>query len=48
VPYTCGVFKASTITLSKGEHKFWSAINNIREWLNSNSNSDSFAIYDEI
>lgn len=49
VPYTVGVYKASKITISKGEHKFWSAVDNIQRWLNEpEKDTSSFAIYKEI
>jgi len=49
VPYTCGVYKASNITLSRGENKFWSAIHNIEKWLNSpEKDTSTFAIYSQI
>lgn len=49
VPYTCAVYKASKLTISRGEHKFWSAVENIRKWLNSpEKDTNTFAIYSEI
>lgn len=49
VPYTCAVYKASKSTISKGEYKFWSAVENIRKWLNSpEKDTNTFAIYSEI
>jgi len=49
VPYTVGVFKASKVTISKGEHKFWSAVENIQRWLNEpDKDTNTFAIYKEI
>jgi len=49
VPYTVGVYKASERTLSMGESKFWSAINNIARWLDTpEQEASSFAIYKEI
>ena len=49
VPYTCAVYKASRVTLAKGEYKFWSAVNNIRQWLNTpEKDTNTFAIYSEI
>jgi len=49
VPYTCAVYKASNITLSRGEDKFWSAIHNIEKWLDSpEKDTSTFAIYSEI
>ena len=49
VPYTCAVYKASKSTISRGEYKFWSAIENIRKWLNSpEKDTNTFAIYSEI
>ena len=49
VPYTVGVFKASKVTISKGEHKFWSAVENIQRWLNEpEKDTSTFAIYKEI
>lgn len=49
VPYTVAVYKASQRTLSMGEAKFWSAINNIMRWLDSpEKETSSFAIYKEI
>ena len=49
VPYTCGVYKATKSTLSRGEYKFWSAVNNIRKWLNTpEKDTNTFAIYSEI
>lgn len=48
-PYTCAVFKASELTLKKGEAKFWSAVENINNWLNEpEKDSSSFAIYGTI
>ena len=49
VPYTCGVYKASEMTLKRGEAKFWSAINNIRTWLDQpEKDTNTFAIYGTI
>jgi len=49
VPYTCAVYKASKSTISRGEYKFWSAVENIRKWLNSpEKDTNTFAIYSEI
>jgi len=49
VPYTCGVYKASELTLKRGEAKFWSAINNIRTWLDQpEKDTSTFAIYGTI
>jgi hypothetical protein len=49
VPYTCAVYKASELTLKKGEAKFWSAINNIRTWLDQpDKDTNTFAIYGTI
>jgi hypothetical protein len=49
VPYTCAVYKASKTTISKGEYKFWSAVENIRQWLNApEKDTNTFAIYSEI
>lgn len=49
VPYTCAVYKASDLTLSLGEAKFWSAITNIMRWLDRpEKETSSFAIYKEI
>lgn len=49
VPYTCAVYKATPTTISRGEYKFWSAIENIRKWLNSpEKDTNTFAIYSEI
>tara|TARA_B110000977_G_scaffold74168_1_gene100317 strand:+ start:458 stop:1276 length:819 start_codon:yes stop_codon:yes gene_type:complete len=48
-PYLTGVYKASKLTLSKGETKFWSAIQNIRHWLDSPTKGTySFGVYGEI
>ena len=49
VPYTCAVYKASELTLKRGEAKFWSAINNIRTWLDQpDKDTNTFAIYGTI
>lgn len=49
VPHLCGVFKASEITIGVGGEKFWSAITNIRKWLNSpTKETGSFALYGTI
>lgn len=48
-PYLTGVYKASRLTLSKGEAKFWSAIQNIRHWLDSpTKGTHTFGVYGEI
>lgn len=49
VPYTCAVYKASKTTIMRGEYKFWSAVTNIRQWLDSpEKDTNTFAIYSEI
>jgi hypothetical protein len=49
VPHLCGVFKASEITIGVGGEKFWSAVTNIRKWLNSpTKETGSFALYGTI
>lgn len=49
VPYTCAVYKASKTTIMRGEYKFWSAVANIRQWLDSpEKDTNTFAIYSEI
>lgn len=48
-PYTCGVYKASELTIKRGEAKFWSAINNIRTWLDQpEKDTNTFAIFGTI
>jgi hypothetical protein len=48
-PYLTGVYKASRLTLSKGEAKFWSAIQNIRHWLDRpTKGTHTFGVYGEI
>lgn len=48
-PYLTGVYKASKLTLSKGEAKFWSAIQNIRHWLDRpTKGTHTFGVYGEI
>lgn len=49
VPYTCAVYKATPMTIARGEAKFWSAVNNIARWLDTpKKDTASFAIYSEI
>lgn len=47
-PYLCGVYKASPRTLDQGKRKFWSAIGNIRTWLDSSQDTETFALSGEI
>lgn len=48
-PYLTAVFKASKLTISRGREKFWSAVQNISEWLdNPTKDTASFALFDEI
>lgn len=47
-PYLCGVYKASPETLEQGKKKFWSAIGNIREWLDGEQDTNTFALFGEI
>lgn len=48
-PYTVGVYKASPMTIARGEAKFWSAVQNIARWLDSpEKDTATFAIYSEI
>lgn len=49
VPYMCAVYKASELTLKRGEHKFWSAVDNIRTWLDQpDKDTSTFAIFNTI
>tara|TARA_R100001510_G_C7656088_1_gene215708 strand:+ start:1307 stop:2128 length:822 start_codon:yes stop_codon:yes gene_type:complete len=49
VPYTCAVYKASELTIKRGETKFWSAIDNIRTWLDKpEKDTNTFAIFSTI
>jgi hypothetical protein len=48
-PYTCALVKASKETLARGEQKFYSAVNNIEQWLLSEPKDTSkFAIQYEL
>lgn len=48
-PYLCAVYKASDKILASGKYKFWSAVNNIKRWLdNPSKDTDTFALYGEI
>lgn len=48
-PYTVAVYKASPLTLKRGEAKFWSAIQNIRMWLDTpEKEAHRFAIFREV
>jgi hypothetical protein len=48
-PYMCAVYKASELTIKKGEAKFWSAIDNIRTWLDQpEKDTSTFAIFNTI
>ncbi len=47
-PYLCGVYRATPRTLGEGKRKFWSAIGNIRQWLDGNDKTESFALFGEI
>ena len=45
-PYLCSVYKASDAILKSGEEKFWSAVDNIKRWLDEPSkDTSSFALY---
>ena len=49
VPYMCAVYKASELTLKRGEAKFWSAVDNIRTWLDQpEKDTSTFAIFSTI
>lgn len=48
IPYTCAVYKASDRTLERGKQKFWSAVENVQNWLTSSKGTETFAIYSEI
>jgi len=48
-PYLCAVYKASASTISNGERKFWSAIENIDRWLsNPTKDTNTFALFNLI
>lgn len=48
-PYLCAVYKASESTISNGERKFWSAIENIDRWLqNPTKDTNTFALFNLI
>ena len=48
-PYLCAVYKASESTISNGERKFWSAIENIDRWLNNpTKDTSTFALFNLI
>lgn len=48
-PYLCAVYKASDSTIANGERKFWSAVENIKRWLdNPTKDTKSFALFNII